>query len=103
MRDTVGSAHKATALRPSRRVPTCVRARIPSPLARRLSVPVRVRASTHPTDCNVGAGVAGAAFLQKLADDGNMTVTAWDGVKSTDGDMWYTYDGTSLVTKTPAP
>jgi hypothetical protein len=57
----------------------------------------------HLGGCDVGAGATGAAFLQKLADDGNMTVTAWDGAKSTDGKIWYTYDGSSLVTKTPAP
>ena len=57
----------------------------------------------HLGGCNVGSAPHGSAFLQKLADDGDMTATAWDGVKSTDGKIWYIYSGTTLVTKTDTP
>jgi len=54
----------------------------------------------HLGGCNVGSPPNGAAFLQKLATDGNMTATAWDGVMSVLGSgKWYRYVGTTLVTK----
>ena len=55
--------------------------------------------SCHLGGCNVGSPPNGPDLLQKFATDGNMKVTAWDGIKSIHGDGWFIHEGSKLVEK----